>query len=282
VDTSGIRKALEAKGVRPFSPDELDLPGQNLTQVLREAVQRADLVVAVVDSTAASNLVFYEVGMAQGMNKPASVLLVGDASPAPWATSGIPCFRIHPEQPAALDFALTQILAIPQHAAEPPPSPAQRTHPLGDRVDELLAALRARGEDIPPAEFAQIIERAIRESGVRSISPGAGEPASVDFAVWSDDLSPWVENPLAVELHRNLRSGADVHAAVGRLTRAMVRSSMAWGLLIYVGSPIEVENVIAAPNVVSISAGRLLERLRTVGFGELVRDLRRQRVHGAC
>src|SRR4051794_34450617 len=51
IDTGPVRRALEEKGLRSFSPDRLDLPGRTLPDILREGISRADLVVAVVDAT---------------------------------------------------------------------------------------------------------------------------------------------------------------------------------------------------------------------------------------
>ena len=102
----------------------------------------------------------------------------------------------------------------------------------------------------------------------------------VDFVVWSEDLSPWVGNPLAIELRQNVLGGADVSVAVGRLTQAMARRQIPWGLFIHGRSTLDVWNAIAVPNILSISSEDFIERLRTTSFGELVWRLRNQRVHG--
>jgi hypothetical protein len=278
IDTRPLRQAFEVKGVHAFSPDQLDLPGQ-LPDVLREAMRRADLVVAVVDPTSSSNFVFYEVGYAQGVGKPAFIFLGGDASPAVWTSMGTPYFRFDPDNPSALDFAVQQILAIPHHGMASPPNPRKRGHPIGDKADELLARLRAEGESRKELVLEEVVGRAIRESGVTSIESGERD-LGVDFFVWSEDLSPWVGNPIAIELRQNVRSGADVNTAVGHLTQAMARGRIPWGLFIHGPSTLDVWNAIAVPNILSISAEDFIERLRTTSFGELVRRLRNQRVHG--
>jgi hypothetical protein len=278
VDTRPLRRAFEAKGVQAFSPDQLDLPGL-LSDVLREAMGRADLVVAVVDPTSSSNFVFYEIGYAQGMGKPAFIFLSGDASPSVWISSGTPYFTFDLDNPSAFDFAVQQILAIGRHGPASPPNPAKRSHPIGDRADDLLARLRDEGEGAKERVLGEVVARAIRESGVTSME--SGEPdLGVDFVVWSEDLSPWVGNPIAIELRQKLRDGADVSAGVGHLTQAMGRRRIPWGLLIHGRSPLDVGNAIAVPNILSISAEDLVQRLRTMSFGELVRRLRNQRVHG--
>ncbi len=280
VDTVPIRKSLEAKGVRPFSPDELDLPGLRLDQILREALQRADIVVAVVDATPASSFVFYEVGFAQGMNKPVIVLLMADASSSFWGSTGVPYFRFNPDNPAGLEFAINQILAIPYQEVKTSPAPTRRTQPLGGRVDDLLTRLREQGVTLTDEDFQTIISQAIQASGVTTLAQGNGEQKNVDLAVWSDDLSPWIGYPLAVALQRSLQGATAVAAAIAQLTQGMARGNMLWGLLIYLQSPLDVGSAVTAPNVLAVSAERFLEALRTLSFGDLVRQLRKQRVHG--
>jgi hypothetical protein len=278
VDTRPLRRAFEAKGVRAFSPDQLDVPGL-LSDVLREAMGQADLVAAIVDATPSSNFVFFEVGYATGMGKPAFIFLSGDASPSVWTSSGTPYFTFDPDNPSALDFAVRQILAIPHLPTASPPTPTKRGRPIGDRADDLLARLRDEGEGANDRVLEEVVGRAIRESGVAGIESGERD-LGVDFVVWSEDLSPWVGNPLAIELRQQVRGGADVSAAVGHLTQAMARRRIPWGLFIHGHSTLDVWNAIAVPNILAISAEDFIERLRTMSFGKLVQRLRNQRVHG--
>jgi len=280
VDTCGVRKELESKGVSVFSPDELDLPGRNLSEIVREAIGRADLVIAVVDSTAASNTVFFEVGFALAMGKPTFALLTGDASSSLWISSGIPYFRFDPEKSARLDFGISQILIATQQSAKTSPKPAKRTHPLGGQADDLLDQLRKAGEAITEAQLEAIIASAIRASGVATVSEARGSDRGIDLAVWSDDLSPWLGNPIAVALRLKIRNTADVSRAIEQLAKAMARSDIRWGLLIYRTATIDLTRIVCIPNVLIISAEQFLEGLQHSSFADLVRRLRNQRVHG--
>jgi hypothetical protein len=282
VDTRPIRQALEARGVRTFSPDQLDLPGMRLPDILREAVQRADLVVAVVDPTAASNFVFYEVGYAEGMNKPAFVLLTENASPSLWVSGGVPYFRFDPANPSGLDFAVSQILKISHQGTKTASRPLKRTRSLGERADALLAQLKARGDDITPEDLESIIRSAIEESKVTTIAAGNGQDNGIDLAVWSDDLSPWVGNPIAIELRCELRSRIEVQADLAQMARVMERGDMPWGVLIYARSTTNLDNVPMVPNIILMSAQEFLESLRATSFGDLIRGIRNQRVHGGA
>src|SRR5690606_5591431 len=131
-------------------------------------------------------------------------------------------------------------------------------------------------------DLEMVIAEAIRASGVTTVSQGAAERNYADLAVWSDDLSPWVGNPLAIELRLNLRGPADVNRAAGKLVQGMARGNMQWGLLIYLRSEVDVPSAVAVPNVIPISAEQFLESLRHTSFGDLIYQYRNQRVHGGC
>jgi len=277
-DTRPIRKAFEAKGVKTFSADQLELQGL-LSDVVHEGMRRADFVVAVVAPTPASDFVLYEMGFGRGMGKPVFVLLTEDMSPSLLASSGLPYFTYNPENPSALDFAVRQILVAPHHGKALPIAPLKRTKPIGKRAEELLSQLRKGPDHLPDQTLAEIIGQAIRESGVTSVvEPGDVRP--IDFVVWSEDLAPWVGNPLAIEIKQAVNGVSDLNLAVGRLMQAMSQGAMPWGLFIYGTSRIDVANAIAVPNILSISAENFLEALRTMGFSDIVLGLRNQRVHG--
>jgi hypothetical protein len=281
VDTSAVRNMLESKGVHCFSPDQLDLPVQDLAEILRAGMDGADLVIGIVDPTPASNFVFFELGFARALDKRIVVLLVGDVPLSTWLTSGIPYFRFIPEQPASLEFGISQILHIPRHGTRAASRPSKRTQPIGELADHLLAQIRAAGEDLREAEFEDIIARAIRASGVTTVSQGGPHDNHVDLAVWSDDLSPWVGNPVPIDLRLQLGAG-ELKPVATRLARYLSGSGLLWGLLIYLRADGDVSRAEGVPNVIHLSAEQFLGALRGTSFGDLMRRLRNQRVHGNC
>jgi hypothetical protein len=277
VDTRPIREAFEARGVKTFSADQLDLQGL-LSDILQKAIRRADFVVAVLTPTPASDFVLYEMGCGRGMGKPVFVLLAEDMSPSLVASSGLAYFTYNPENRSALDFAVQQILAALHHG-EAPLTAHKRSKAIGQRAEELLSQLRKEPARLREQALAAVVGQAIRESGVTSVAqPGGVRP--IDFVVWSEDLSPWVGNPLAIEIKQAINGAGDVNLAVGQLMQAMSQGAMPWGLLIYGTSQIDVANAIAVPNILAISAEDFLQALRTMGFSDIVRRLRNERVHG--
>jgi hypothetical protein len=247
--------------------------------IIKDGLTKADLVVAVVDpSSALSNFVFFEMGYAINMGKPTAVLLTGEAVSPFWVNTGIPYFRYSPENPVGIDFVVQQILSIPHHK----PAPAiqlKQTTPLGDKVQKYLSYLDQVEQTMTEEELTVLIREAIQASGVSSVA-GERDIHNLDLAVWSDDFIPWVGNPLAIELRRELHSGSDVSKATKRMAEQMLRGSFTFGLLIYLRSGVDVESMISSPLIAAISVKNLLEMLRTSSFGDIVRQLRNQRVHG--
>lgn len=280
-DTTLVRRALEAKGVSTFSPDELDLPGQNMTEAMRDALTRVDLVVALVDSTKESNLVFYELGLAQALGKPAVVLLARDASAETWVACGIPSIRFDPMNPSGLDFGIDLILATPRQAGKSRPAAEKQTHALGKRAQAFLAQLKEAGDALTADDFETLIADVIRASGVQILSTSEQAQNGINIAVWSNDLSPWVVNPLLIQLKLRPRTARELTDSAELLRRSLSPSGMLWALLLYHGSAVEPSIVPTPPNVLLLRAETFIEELQTIGFGDLVRRLRNQRVHGA-
>lgn len=279
IDANPIRAVLEGKGLRTFSPDQLDVPSQNLSQAIREGMQQADLVVAVVGPGEDSNFVFYELGFAEALDKPTIVLLSGDAPADRWLTTGTPYLRFDLSNPKGLDFGINQFLKVPHHGTRRAPA-ATRSKPIGVLADELLARLRGPGDALSETDYKAIIVEAIRASGVTSVSQGGTENKFVDLAVWSDDLLPWVDNPLPIELRMRVKDTTELGESAMRLLRQLTEGGMKWGLLIYRQADIDMVKAWMMPNLLSIRAEQFIEDLRIVGFGNLVRELRNQRVHG--
>ena len=235
VDMGIVRRVLEAKGVKTFSPDELEVPSPTLTDAMREALERADLVVAVVDATKESNLVFYEIGLAQASGKPAVVLLTQDAPLDTWIACGVPTLRFDPMNPSSLEYGLDLALTSMPRDLKSRRIAEKQTHPISEDAPRLLSQLRERDGQLTETEFENVIVEAIRASGVQIISSGVPTHHGIDFAVWSNDLSPWMINPLLIQLKLRPSTPFDLSASSMHLRYAIHSGGMLWGLLIYHG-----------------------------------------------
>jgi hypothetical protein len=279
VDVRGVRRILERRGIATFTADELDLPGRPLSEILQEGMSRADIVVGVLGTGAASDNVLFELGFAQAMKKRTLVLVTGDAPLSAWASTGIPYVRADLTNPQAVDFAVAQILRT-SHPGSPRRAPVRRTRPLGRAADQLLARWHGAAKAQAGPILEEVVVEAIRLSGVDTVSQSGDRDSRFDLAVWSEDLEPRVSNPLLIEVKATIESDAALQEVALGLLRTMGSTGVHWSLLIYGRSPTAPEQVIRAPNVLAISAEAFLRALADSGFGELVRKLRNERVHG--
>lgn len=280
-DTRAIRAILKRHGVSSLAADELDPQGRSLLDLLQIAFQRCDVVIAMVNGEERDRNVFFELGFALALNKPA--LIIADAAVTlPPDTAGVPYLRTALENVRALEFGLTQFLAAPDYGKPSSGDVLHPTRPLGAIADALLGRLHAGSQSQRNSYLQRIVVDALHESGVETLSENSriGD-TEIDIAVWSEDLEPWVRNPLLIEVKRTLLGRGDLDSLVNRLARAGYSPTAGWALVIYQeakGDLTRVRNL--HPGILFISAEEFLRSLRDQSFGELVRSLRNQRVHG--
>src|SRR5260370_19106070 len=175
-DTSVIRQLLETQGTNVFALAEMDLPGASLSRLIWKAIDRADVVIAVLAGREESRNVLIEVGVAQGLQKPTLIIAADEPATSLAADTGIPYLRAKPNNFASLDFGLAQFLAAPHHDNAVPKPTQKETHPLGHDADALLARLHGirpqQGSRLDESLLQNIVVDAIKDSGVSTISVG--------------------------------------------------------------------------------------------------------------
>jgi hypothetical protein len=283
-DTSVIRQILEKHGVKAFAADELGLAGFPLSKVVTEAIGRADIVVAILGGKDESGNVLFEVGIAQGLGKPTLVIAAKQEATFLAAQAGIPYLRAKPDNFAALEFGLAQFLAAPHRADSGLKTAERETRPLGSHADLLLANLHASREEGHLQEYRleEIIVEALRKSGIATISRGEKRgDKEIDIAVWSNDFEPWIGNPLLIEIKNHLPRKGELDNMAKRFANAMGPESVNWALVIYGEAAPQTRRIKRLySHILFLSAEDLLEGLRDNAFGDLVRQLRNERVHG--
>ncbi len=192
---------------------------------------------------------------------------------------GGPYIRTALDDAEAVEFALEQILAVPHHGSRPAKEPIQQTHPINGLADELLTVLR-EGKIKSENELVNLIRRAIEASGVTAASRDSLGDVQVDLAVWSDDLEPWVNNPLIIEVRSFLRSPTDADKVVKQILDYMRKTHVSTALVLYLTGAVAALEGVGLPSVLFMAVEDLLEALRTSGFGAVIRELRNKAVHG--
>ena len=101
----------------------------------------------------------------------------------------------------------------------------------------------------------------------------------VDIALWSDRLVDMLGCPLMIEVKQRLATGA--LSVLRRYAERLRHCGAYWGLLVYGEGPTVPPSRWAevTPNVLTISAVEMFERMRTESFADIVVSLRNRRVH---
>jgi hypothetical protein len=280
VDTTVIREELSRRGIHGYQIDEVASAGRSLTDVLEESVRRADLVVAVLGNGGRDN-VLLELGFALALKKRALVIVPPGEMPP---VESVPYLRTRPDNREAIDFGLSQILAAPQPPRTAREAAAPSTKPLGQLTDDLLRRLDAAGAHPDVQELAQLIHDALTASGIsvmnRSVPRSSAAAGWADFAVWSDDFEPWIGNPLLIEVRAGMADLDQALSSVSRLLEERGRGT-AWGLLLCCCPEIGLNGKsVRESRIFVMPIRQFLTSLRDTSLGELVKELRNQRVHG--
>lgn len=281
VDTTLLREMLVRHGIASFTTDEVILPGRTLAEVIRECIARADLVIAVLDDIQAGNVLF-ELGFAQALEKRILILVARDDLMPMVASVGAPYLRTTPDNPEAIEFGLAQILKAPHHGTRIWDEQPEQTKPLGNSADQLLGKLRSNLGTQPGNTLEQIIVEALQRSGVTVVSKAVEQDEATVIGVWSDDLEPWIANPLLIEVNLRFPQGEHLKNLENNLLRSMGGGKPPWALLIYkdANGTSNPDKELRGSRLLSIPAEEFLESLKRTSFGELVRHLRNARLNG--
>jgi hypothetical protein len=273
-DADEIQKTLHEHGLVPVTIDTDAVPGTTWVDSLHRCIQKADMVLGVMGDRKEDRNVFFELGVASALNKPAVLLIPPDYPYEAVPPSGVRFLRTDLRDQKAVMFGLEQIRSISLREEAGVPEQGYRTQPIGPLADELIDRLRQIGAG---RELEQIIYEAIRASGVPTVVCGReAEDRGVDLAVWSSDLEPLIANPLLIECKHRLGNQSVANAAFERMARALKGIQNGCGLVVYGEASLEVSLLTPRPPPVIffISAAKFLGGLRNVGFASFVWGLR--------
>lgn len=276
VDISELRRMLESRGFTPVTLEETVEHGRTATEVLDDCIDRAEWVLFVLPHHGAKSNVFIELGYALAKRKRVLAIVPPDERPP---LEDIPYLRTALDNREAIGFRLDQMLSAPKVKGKPRKDSVKKTKPLGHVADDLLERVRADRAHITEREAVAILHTAIQESGVSALSSELTHAdKGADLAVWSDDLEPLIENPVVIEVKRQLHGG-QYEQAVKQLSGYLDTSRAQVGLLIYVFGNIPID-VGHDPRIYVFSLEDFLSELKTAGFADLLFRMRNRRVHG--
>jgi hypothetical protein len=280
VDLSVLKSALEAEGIKPILPFELDIRGANFREQIEKAIKKAKLFIAVLSSNAENLNVLFELGYASAARKRIAVIQDRDFELPP-NISGFPTIKCKIDDEHELRTFLTQF-ARQQKSPTPKASNLAKTKPLSGRAKQLIAHLKALGQRATERELESVLIDAFRESGIRVIAESSARDHGYDFALWIDELEYPIGNPVLVELKSTLKRPT----ARALRNNFLAQRETAVGkalLVVYVSGPADVDFSdiqVAAPLVLFVSASRLLSALEDQSLAQFIRTERNKLAHG--
>ena len=280
-ELTALHECLEAHGIQPLVPQDL-AAGSDWVSALRCVLEESDLVIGVLPERFETRNVVFELGLACALGRKILLISPSRTDWLPSAHRQVLTVRSTVDNRAAIDFALTQLLRAPTEPPSPRPRHRIQSPPLGPEADVLIERLKGWQTTKEPRIIEGIVSDALSSAGLNAIVESADKQYGADFAVWSDALQPYIDNPLLVEVKVRIGSYSSAQSVVRRLASILGDSRTRWALLIYADGPNLADTGWGSlpQGILVIPVAQLLERLRVHSLPEVIRDLRNERVHG--
>lgn len=272
---ANLRRLLTDRGLRVVVPDELPRHGELWASLLRETLKKVDLVIAVMPANAGLLNVAFELGVAHALEKRVLILVENDVEKVPSDLHGMFQVRVSMNDTTALEFALDQIVAAPA-ARRPRIDRQEKFKPLGIQADVLLQHLESVNKAATPWGLEHVVESILHYTGVTPVASNFQHSGpAFDFAAWIDELEPYIGNPVAIEVARDLNEHT-----IERLFDSLSLGAAQWVVLIYLNEPDVMIQL--PPTILAFNIRELLQRLRTRSLPAIIRDRRNEIVHGTA
>jgi hypothetical protein len=283
--------------------------GISLTEETTRAIDRADLVIGVLDPQQTSPNVYWELGYARGVGIPVILLVPPEMKALPTEAAGILQIRTTPDNREAIAFSLENALRgieltrpaagkrrqhqpqVPHHAAgaqtrrpDEAVRTSYRTKLIGTLADSLLVKLQTALADesvglASALESERIVVSALRATGVTLLTHRSGARGP-DIAIWHDELQRVVGNPLLIEVKTALSTADEAAHAAEQLKQYLLDSNAITALLLYGRAPLNAQDRLpGAPRVLHASIAEFIGGLRTQSLATFLRMLRNQAIH---
>jgi len=281
--------ALERRGIKGIFVTELqDFDGM-VTAHVASAIKSCDITLCIAETSKDLKERLFELGIAFGMGKKVILVASYDAGELPFGSSEIPSIRLSSSNPDEISDYVQEILKYGKTTPIKKKYTFTPSHPIGEYSEKLLERLhqinqkyhftdsyRTFGRDIE-----KLVSETIRKSGVNVVSEFRSRYNRPDIAIWSDELAPYMANPLIVEVKGVIRNSSDLRMATEQLLRYINESNSEFGLLVYLdGIKVNEVEYDLPGQILAISVKKLISLLENISFGDIVKQLRNERIHG--
>lgn len=278
-----IKSILNEKGLEFIHPSEIPSSGQSISEKISKLISQADFFIAVFDNELPNGNICFELGLAVAQKKQIIILATSNFE-LPSDLAGFLYLKIDADNIEALGFTVDQLLAVPFKRAKKRQikKPSQISKPIGYGILELRNRLKSLDSRIAGYELENFVGEILKESGISIIKQSNRPDFGADFAIWSDDLSTILGNPILIEIKKSIKNASQVKKVTNQLLSHMDKSNSRSALVLYLeGLPsYEAQSAVHLFNIIFFKLEEFIEQLQEKGFADTVRTRRNIIAHG--
>lgn len=309
IDTQTIQAALRVKGIKPVPPVAKPKSGVPFATQIRKAIEKADLFIAVLDSSVERANLYFELGFAVALEKPLLVIAPPSQKDIPESLQDLAVIYSEPDNTEAIEFALEQIKQASVKTRKSRPSTSKREWPdeishtvrperdtikgssptifqpnkhVIEAVDESLDLLREARNTLTEHELENLVFNILNVYGFSAVRQGKETSTSADIAIWADELESVVGNPFLIEIKKEVRNTAHLHSIREQVTKYFTSKEHHWVLLLYLNENFSKEayEKSAFKGLLVLRIDDFLQKLKEQSFTGLISNLRNRWIEG--
>lgn len=234
-DTTALRTALENRRI-DWTDAVAATPGSSFFDTIQAAIESSDFVCAVLSADAENGSVFFEMGLARGLDRPLLVFAEEGAA-VPADLEGVAYARTNLKQSEAINFHLDAFLHHTKRTSQPERIRSTSRRSRNIDVGWALEALDRLSKDSPQQrafKLEHLVAKLFEVAGA-VVSTRPEPDHGVDMAVWIDDLQSTIGNPLLVEVKAGNLTESRLSLAERQIQSFLSRVPARAGLIVYQG-----------------------------------------------
>lgn len=280
-DTSLLRTVLMQLDIETYDIYDFQ-PGEPFHDLLKKKIKESDF--AVIVATEINANVFYEMGICEGLGKPLFII-VGKEMKAPYFVDKYVHLKTDLHNVDLLKISLSKFLEnLRSRKSKPRRSKsvaAPRTLRTEDDYLETIRRMRREGSALEVEKLADEVFRKLNFQFEPNRFMGSGD-RGVDYAIWNDNLTLAVGNPLLIEVKTGSLTPQAIHATENRLKEYLARTNAKTGILLYLdrnGRRFR-EHYSLDPLILRYDLEDFIEALSKSTFEDVVLSKRNNMIHG--
>jgi hypothetical protein len=236
-----------------------------------DSISASDLVIGILTRERDSQWVLFELGQAHILGKRLLIIAYPSAGEIPSQFRKLLIVRSNLTDLGPIEFALEQVLAAPKNLAKKTKGQSAPSRQV-DRQALLQLKEMAIGGFEGHRLLEDLVAKVLRAGGADAVIESESPDYGADLAVWSDQWSPTIANPLLVEIKMTVRGRAQAEKVVAQLSSHVERVGASVGLLIVAQGSGEILRLPKSKmkKVVVLSVADLIEGIEGKGLYDTV------------